>query len=666
MIITQFNGYQSGSLLGASAVDLVVSTASTVGVKLLQEQLRKLAFDRNKFEIDPAQYDGKMTLGTIMALANAAHIIGAQIHPVVGAALNVVGLIKKPIGLIPYGDQVINIILSPWIIDSIYSVILDLIRVIPGGGSVADAIDVAMSTVKSSLAVAAAPLATLIAVVPKPSPSGGFGEPLSLSGYRAPVFYDPRVHGPLLSGLSGLDACPAPDVMAPGTCSADKAFIWVGSTASVSGHWERLRVGQACTGPISTATPIVRVHPPCGTPCAVNIPRVPPGTSFPAGGIVRDHREWAKGRAIIDTDWGGTQTYEGRAPKANLAPADFKEWDRHKNEGVSGHPELSVRRGTIAFKVFEGRYVRAAHMGAFWDERTETLKIKVIPKPRSGGGTKYPWDYVADAVVDAANALEEVAKDTWNWIEDNVSEIYHTIKEYGCAIINSDIVVAVAATGAGIVATPAASAAVVVGAAQGRMACAALDVAELVYAVIKLLARDFPKPQPLTTATPPVVSPKAALMTNLLATVGPKAMATTMATAANVVMNCPPPIPVSGQLLLPLTPPIVPLATLRLPSRYPPGTIAMFDSKLQRFRIAIPIGTSLSGLNAPNVTHFEVEQPATLPAVDPPIPAIPPTTFQKATGTLPLYKQPLFWVAVGTGVGVVGGGGYALYRRRHV
>jgi len=659
-----FAGYTSGSLLsappqnlqlGASAADLAVSTAAAVGVRLLQEQLRKLAFDRSKFEIDPAQYDGKMTLGTIIALANAAHVIGEQIHPVVGAALNVVNLIKKPIGLIPYGDQVISIILSPWIIDSVYSVILDLIRIIPGGGSVASGIDVAMGTVKSAIAVAAAPLATLIAVVPKPSPSGGFGEPLSLSGYRAPVFYDPRVHGPLLSGLSGLDACSAPDVMAPGTCSADKAFIWVGSTASVSGHWERLRVGQACTGPISTATPIVRVHPPCGTPCAVNIPRVPPGTSFPAGGIVRDHREWVKGRAIIDTDWGGVTTYEGHAPKANLAPADFKEWDRHKNESVSGHPELSVRRGAIAFKVFEGRYLKAAYMGAFWDERTETLKIKSIPRPRPDSGTKYPWDYAADAVGAAANAIEEVAKDTWNWIEDNVGEIYHTIKEYGCAIINSDIVVAVAATGAGIVATPAAAAAVVVGAAQGRMACAALDVAELIYAVLKLLAQDFPKSPPSTTSAPPKVMPL------MPASIGPKAMS--MATAADIVMGCPPPVPPSGRPLLPLTPPIVPLAQLPSRSRYPAGTIATFNPATGRYLVAIRIGTSLSGLGASSATHFVVEQPATLPAG---VPTVPRTAFQKATGTLPLYKQPLFWVAVGTGAAAIGGGGYVLYRRRHV
>jgi hypothetical protein len=663
-----FADYTSGSLLdaapqnlqlsGTSAVDLAVSAAATVGVRLLQEQLRKLAFDRSKFEIDPAKYDGKMTLGTIIALANAAHIIGEQIHPVVGAALNVVNLIKKPIGLIPYGDQVINIILSPWIIDDIYSVILDLIRIIPGGGSVADGIDVAMGSVKSAIAVAAAPLATLIAVVPKPSPSGGFGASAS-SGYRTPIFYDPRMHGPLLSGLSGLGACPPPDQLAPGTCSADKAFIWVGSTATVPGHWERLRVGQACTGPISTIAPTIRVHPPCGTPCAVTIPRVPTGAGFPAGSIVRDRREWVKGRAIIDTDWGGTTTYEGHAPKANLASADRAEWEKHKNDGLL--PGLSVRAGTIAFKVFEGRYVKAAHMGAFWDERTETLKIKVIPKPSGGGGTKYPWDYVADAVVDAANAIEDVAKDTWNWIEDNVGQIYETIKKYGCAIINSDIIVAVAATGAGIVATPAASVAVVAGAAEGRMACAALDVAELVYAVIKLLSRTYPKPQPLTTSTPPAVSPKAAMLTNLMATatIGPKAM--TMATAADIVMNCPPPVPPSGQLLLPLTPPIVPLA--QLPSRYPVGTIAAFNPATGRYLIAIRIGTSLSGSGVSSVTHFVVEQPATLPTG---VSTVPLTALQKATGTLPLYKQPLFWVAVGTGAAAIGGGGYVLYRRRHV
>jgi hypothetical protein len=134
-----------------------------------------------------------------------------------------------------------------------------------------------------------------------------------------------------------------------------------------------------------------------------------------------------------------------------------------------------------------------------------------------------------------------------------------------------------------------------------------------------------------------------------------------MMSAAQTVMGCPPATLPSGHLLLALSPPTVPLAALRPPVRYPPGAIAAFDPKIKRYRVAIRIGTVLSGIGASSVTHFEVQQPKTLPV------GVPETTlftFQKATGTLPLYKNPLFWTAIGVGAVAVGGGSYVLYRRR--
>lgn len=129
--------YNQGGLLGDAAS---IPTGVTAGVKALQEQLRRFAFERGKLECDPARYDGTMTLSTIVAIAHTGRFVGTQIHPVVGAAVDVIGLIKKPISVIPYGEEVINVVLSPWIIDTVYSALLGIIRLIPGGGGVASSL----------------------------------------------------------------------------------------------------------------------------------------------------------------------------------------------------------------------------------------------------------------------------------------------------------------------------------------------------------------------------------------------------------------------------------------------------------------------------------------------------------------------------------------------
>lgn len=45
--------------------------------------------------------------------------------------------------------------------------------------------------------------------------------------------------------------------MQNGTCSADGQFVWVASTPTTPGHWERRRAGQACTA-VSSTSPDVR------------------------------------------------------------------------------------------------------------------------------------------------------------------------------------------------------------------------------------------------------------------------------------------------------------------------------------------------------------------------------------------------------------------------
>ena len=611
MIFANFHGSAAApSLIGPQPSPGLAGGATAVGgavgVKTLQEQLRRIAYENGQSSIDPASYDGTMTLGTIMALANAAPFIGDKIHPVVGHVLDVVGLLKKPTSLIPYGDTVINLVLSPWIIDHVYDSILAIIRLIPGGGGAASAIDTGMKSVKEALTLAAAPLAAALMLVKKSSGFGALGAAL------------------------------------PGFC-------WIPATATVTGHWERMRVGQtACASPppAGAAVPVVRdqrtgtgtsaaggitVTDASGTVVRTRTALPPPISGLP--GVVRDHRTWPEHKKIIDTDWGRRNTYYGKAGQALLHPDDFQAW-------ASKRGDTAVRYGVKAFKTFTGRYVEAAFMGAFFDERNDMLKIIVVPEPQDSSGA---WDFVTDivddavdAVGDAAGAIADIAQDTWNWIAANADDVYRAVKKYGCMIVNNDIVVALAAAGTGIVATPAASATVIAAAAEGRAACAVMEIAEVLYAIYKLLAMDFPKPPPLTAPTPPSVKTPSYIVNNVM---------------------------VNGlHVMMPPTPPVVPLAK----SRYPEGTIAAFDEKLQRYRIAIPIGTQLptqlgDGAFGAAATHFEVAQTSSAP---PQVPIVPLTPFQKQTNTLPLYKQPLFWGAIGASAAVVGGGGYALYRRR--
>jgi len=611
MLLAQLNGPQS--LLGGTT-----AVGGYVGVKAMQEQLRRIAFQFSKPSADPAVYDGTMTLGTIIALANAAPIIGDKLHSGVGQALDVIKLLKAPIEKLPYGSTIINFILSPWIVDKVFSVILSIIRLVPGGGSVATAMDNGVKAAKTAIANAASPIATALLAVKK---SNGFGD----------------------AAWSDVDYTHA------GLGVERAGYCWIPTTSSVPGHWERMRAGQTvCANPPppGATTPVVRDQRDGGTCTAENQSGCP-------GGVFVGVRTWPVGKEIVSADWGRSKTFRGHAPFASLAKRDQDAWNVNKNKGpfdniaipssfnfgvsASQLAKLTVRHGAIAFLVFRG--FDGTRMGAFWDEATETLKIIQVPEPSS---SKYPWDYAADAVKAAAGAvgdaagaiggaIADIAQSTWNWIAENADDVYNAVKKYGCAIVNNDIVVGLAAGAAGIVATPATSAAIVTGAQAGKAGCAALDVAEALYAIYQLLSMDLPKPPPLTTETPP--SP-------LL--------------PVNFAI-------VSTQFLVPATPPVVPLAK----PRYPAGSIAAFDPKLHVYRVAIPVGTQLNALSGTGfgaaASHFEVE---TIPNAPPIVTVVPITTYQKQTATLPLYKNPIFWVAIGATAAAAGSGGYALYRRR--
>jgi hypothetical protein len=604
--------------LGASST----AVGGYVGVAQLQKELRRIAYEFNKRNVDPAKYDGTLTLGTIIALANAAPIVGTKIHAAVGIALNVIEYIKAPIKKLPYGDVLIEFILSPWIVDHVYDAILAIIRLIPGGGNeTAKVIDRSVNTAKAAIAQAAAPIATALALIKKKS-SAGLGANAAVSA----VPLRPT------TASTGANAAPNPP---PG-------FTWVPEQNGVPGHWERLRPGQTPQpGPTGAYVDVrdhrgmtggaggVTVTDANGNPVEVRLQQAPLAPLQPGRpGVVRDHRAWPKGKEINASDWGRARTYYGYCPKDFLATRDREAWEKNKNVGPhipanapaalrSKLEKLRVRYGVIAFKIFRG--FDGARMGAFWDEQTQLLKIAAVPEPST---TKYPWDYVTDAFQNAAEAISDLAQDVWNVIAEHADDVYRTVKKYGCAIVNNDVVVSITAAGTGIVATPAASGAVVAGAQAGKAACAVLEVTELLYAIYKVLTLKVPAPPPLTSPEPPAVTPSTV-----------------------------------GQVLLPPTPPRVPAAKLR----YPVGSIATYDPELRRYRVAIPVGARLQ-LGASNAlgaaTHYEAALEERVP---PTVPLVPVTIYQRHTGTLPFYKTATFWIV---SAGVIATGGYVLYRRR--
>jgi hypothetical protein len=404
-------------------------------------------------KLDPAKYDGTMSIGTVVALANAAPKLGNKIDPVVGQALNVIGLLKKPFGYVPYGGMIIDFILSPWIVDSIYGALLGIIRIVPGGSGIADAIHKALGAVKSAISTIATPVAGAISIV-------------------------------------------------------------IGTN-----------LGCGWTDPLDCATSAVSA----------------------AAGAVTDAVK-AAGSLVVDA--------------ANA---------------------------------------------------------------------------VASAAKSVGSALANVAQHVWDAAVSATKVVWEAVKKYGCALVNNDIVVAATAAGAGIVASPATSAAIVTGAQAGKAACAVIAVAELAYAIYKLLSNKMPPPP---SVTPPANVSVAALVPSL-------------AIGAQLFQ-------VKGTA----TQPILPAPTV---PRFPPGTIAAFDPKLGKYRIAIPIGTrfSLGALDAAAPTHQEATSSSTVPSVVPPIPIVPLRIYRQSTGTTPFYQKPVFWISIGLGAAAAGGGvGYVVYRRR--
>jgi hypothetical protein len=113
-------------------------------------------------------------------------------------------------------------------------------------------------------------------------------------------------------------------------------------------------------------------------------------------------------------------------------------------------------------------------------------------------------------------------------------------------------------------------------------------------------------------------------------------------------------------------------------AKYPSGSIARFNVKRKVWSIYVPIGAKTTGLGIFDMDGSclygdcglgaDEPPPGTTKGGEEPAPTDPgsgqalPQDPNKEG--IPLYKKPLFWVAVAGGVVVVGGGGYWIMRRR--
>lgn len=640
MIIPQVNGLGAGGGL--------VAVGGYQGVMELQKVLKRFAKETRNSKIDPQKYDGTMTLGTIIALGNTASYVGNEIHPIVGKAFDLVGLIETIFSPIPYADMVLDIILSPWLIDKVYDVIVGIIRLIPGAGAAAASLNGAIESIKASLATGAEPLAVALGVIsllsaPAPTPKNGLGAFPGLLPISATV-------SPNLCPPSGTTIGPNPP---PG-------YTWVMPNGNIPGHWERLRAGQTpMPNPDAAGTVVIRDHRggSCPPPCFILPGTAPPGQ----GGLIVSSHQWKKGRQIVSADWGPKSFFRGHVAKEDLHPIDYQHW---VNTQKMGGELFNVGNGGMAFLTFLGNDNQTT-MGASWDPKKEILHIYVVPPPERSSG---PFDFASDAwnsvvhgAEDLAHKAEHLAEEiahaieaAWNAIKDQVEKVYDVIKKYGCALVNNDILVGVVALGAGLVATPATSAAIMTGVAAGKAACTAIAIGELLYAIYQLLALKYDPPAPVEDKAPQLPTSAANVKAALDAIRAP--LVTTAQRVAETVTQCAPAPVIDGRPLLPLSTPSVPLATK--PVVYPAGAITAFDPSIRKYRVAIPVGTTLSGEPAVTGAYYEAAQMALVPfdaARQVRLPLVSLNEFHKKINQTPLYKQPLFWVGIGSTLALAGG-----------
>jgi hypothetical protein len=202
----------------------------------------------------------------------------------------------------------------------------------------------------------------------------------------------------------------------------------------------------------------------------------------------------------MPSDWGGGRHYRNVVPFNHLHRLDQEAYKEARKKYLLRMPTSTTvvqgtlkqfDRGAFAFLSFVGCDGR--RMGAWWNASTHVLKIAPLPR------NKTLWDYASDA----AREIGELAGDVYGFVKDEADDVYNAVKEYGCALVNNELLVVVVAGGASLIATPATGAAIVGGAATGKGACAVLEVGEALVQLWKILSTDWdpPPPAPPTTST---------------------------------------------------------------------------------------------------------------------------------------------------------------------
>jgi hypothetical protein len=107
-------------------------------------------------------------------------------------------------------------------------------------------------------------------------------------------------------------------------------------------------------------------------------------------------------------------------------------------------------------------------------------------------------------------------------------------------------------------------------------------------------------------------------------------------------------------------PPAIAAKAVASTAAYPAGTIYAYDAKAGGYRVAVPIGTQMSGLGVP--THMQqaiaLQKPTSTNARE-----VSSVAYQDAVGEKPFYKTTLGLVAIGVGGVALLGTGILLARR---
>jgi hypothetical protein len=674
---------QQAAPLGGTAS----STAGLIGreaVIQLQKALRSLAYKKQDPQLDPAKYDGTMTL----ALVNATKVVGAAI-PYAGKAISVIGELKSLLGKIPYGGQVINFILYPSVVDDIFGAVMAILSAFKLG-SAASAIKSGVDAAKTAVAGAAAPAAAAIILVARTTPS-----PSGLSGLHAGggglICYNPDVHGPLL----GMCCTPGLGAMAPATAAtASKATTAVIAPMQITTALAALRpITAAVIAPRAPGTcaegyywnpttqqcnrkaTVIVAKGPCPPPNILDpqgncydptgkCPKV--GFANTAYGCMRLSADskvlYPPSPPNVPTmvEWALRvgQYFEGFGSPSRWNAADRAAWEKDGAAKKGEKPfatfvldtKVPIVRGVGNFRDHRGesKIVKKTY-GIFYDGKTFSVRLPIKRRKKS------IWQTIWSKIEDIAEDIADIAGDALGFICELAEDVYDVVKKYGCAIVCNDILVSSIGGLASLVATPATGAAIIGGAAIGAAACAAIKVGEALYLIIKLLA--FPiKPVNLSAEEPP---PDSIATVALPVTRMAMPTTSTAASTARLVMGIKPGVALAPNTSQALLPPPTPAALTSSISATAPE-FQWFADGLWHIATARPIISA--GLGQAESSSYDVTTAAT--AV-PDVEIVPKEEGERRVGGAPWYRSAKVWIIVGAvGVTAAGATTYYLMRRR--